>query len=174
MQIHLNQLSDTEQAAKRKQRRNSLIFGFILSLSIYAFFVIQYFFFLECKPVSYFGIFLIGFFYCVNFFMSLGMISLSGMSTHPEKHLTSEELKFEEKMIQMAIDSYYPDGTNGKMAEKAFLFFVTVPYYFVVAFILQNIPLLFVLFWARLNMVAYENMQKHFYMEITNMQKSSN
>jgi len=162
MQILLNHLSDAKQEEKREQRRKNLIIGFITSLSIYAFFVFQHFS-PEDKLVSNLSVLIIGFLYVMNFFASIAILTTIGNSSRPQEHCTAADIQSQEKIIQVLVDSYYPDGTIGKTAEKVFLFAVTVPYYFVVTFVLQNIPLLIVLFWARFNMVAFENLQKHYF-----------
>jgi len=151
-----NPISDSNDM-NEKSRLYNLVIGSVLGIALYAFFTLRHFLFPENSTATSIASGLIGLLYVGDFIMTMSLLGIVEATRKPSEYENSD------KISQTMIASYYPPGTTGRLVEKAYLFLVTVPYYFVIAFVFQNLPLLIALFWARLNMVVFENLQGYYY-----------
>lgn len=156
-------LSKFNQPEKVRLRRKNLLFGFAVTLCGYAFFTLQHFFFKDNEIVRLVSYFLVGVIGVIDLMMSIGLAFFINITENSSSFPADRDQQYIKNMICGMLDSYYPHGTMGRLVEILFLCLVVVPFYLVIALVLQNIGLLMVLFWSRLNMVVYANLQEYYY-----------
>jgi len=154
---------DLKEFKIQPERRTAALRQFILyNVFLYLFFATYFLVYPESMGFKVVAGVLMGLLCFTNFVVTLGLISFVQMIKNPELHSLHWN-QHTVKIIQGMIESHYRCKTWGYYIEKGWLYLVAVPYYLVVAFVFTNLPLLLLLFWSRLNMVVFENVQKYYY-----------
>lgn len=149
---------------KLRKRKTNLVIGLILTSLIYAFFGIQHEFYPNNLVLGYGRFLLLSIMYTSSLFMSLALMGVENTISNLQNfdNLQSAIEKKEcQNVISLLFSAYYPKHSLGRFAENTYLCLITIPFYFVTVFVLQDFYLFGALVWARLNMVAYQNFQNH-------------
>jgi len=144
-----------------KKRTEALRQSILYNTSLYLFFAVYFLIYPESMTFKVVAGVLMGLLCFANFGVTIGLIVFLKMIKNPEGSLIRDEQAT--SLVRGMIECHYRCKTWGYYIEKGWLYLVTVPYYLVVAFVFMNLPLLLLLFWSRLNMVVFENVQKYYY-----------